>query len=78
MSRPVLIKTPIPTLDEVVKDLGMSKARRDSIIRIMQPDDVPSFLTRVREKEMNINRNASTERLADKGHGRAGKTRKSA
>ena len=36
MSRHVLITTPIPTLDEVVKDLGISKARRDSIIQIMK------------------------------------------
>jgi hypothetical protein len=78
MARPALIETPIPTLDEVVKDLGMSKARRDSIIRIMQPDDVPSFLTRVREKETSVNRNASTGRLAGKGHGGVGKTKKSA
>jgi len=35
MSKRVLIKTPILTLDEVVKDLGIGKARRDSIIQIM-------------------------------------------
>ena len=36
MSRQVLITTPIPTLDEVVKELGISKARRDSIIEIVK------------------------------------------
>jgi len=35
MNKPVLITTPIPTFDEVVKDLGISDERRDSIIRIM-------------------------------------------
>lgn len=35
MSRSVIITTPIPTLDEVAKDLGIGKARRDSLIRIM-------------------------------------------
>ncbi len=40
MRRRVLITTPIPTLDEVVKDLGIGKARRDSIIRIMSAGKV--------------------------------------
>ena len=38
MTRSVYITTPIPTLDEVAKDLGINKARKDSIIRIMQAD----------------------------------------
>jgi hypothetical protein len=35
MVHSVRITTPIPTLDEVAKDLGIGKARRDAIIRIM-------------------------------------------
>jgi hypothetical protein len=36
MSRRITITTPIPTLDEVVKDLGIGRARRDSILQIMK------------------------------------------
>jgi hypothetical protein len=35
MIRSVRITTPIPTLDEVAKDLGSGKARREAIVRIM-------------------------------------------
>jgi hypothetical protein len=38
MTRSVYITTPIPTLDEVAKDLGISKARKDSILRIMRAE----------------------------------------
>jgi hypothetical protein len=38
MARSVKITTPIPTLEEVAKDLGIGKVRQAAIIRIMNSD----------------------------------------
>jgi hypothetical protein len=39
MPRSVTISTPIPTLEEFGKSLGLSKRRQDSLLRLMRRDD---------------------------------------
>lgn len=39
MTRSVIVTTPIPTLEEFGKSLGISKARQKSIMRIMTVAD---------------------------------------
>jgi hypothetical protein len=39
MARSVHITTPIPTLEEFGKSLGISKSRQDSLIRLVKRDN---------------------------------------
>jgi hypothetical protein len=38
MARSVTISTPVPTLEEFGKSLGLSKSRRDSLLRLVRRD----------------------------------------
>jgi hypothetical protein len=38
MARSVTISTPVPTLEEFGKSLGLSKSRQDSLLRIVRRD----------------------------------------
>jgi len=46
MARSVQITTPIPTLKEFGKSLGLSKRRQDSLIRLVRGDKTSIGLTR--------------------------------
>jgi hypothetical protein len=39
MARSVTISTPIPTLEEFGKSLGLSKSRQNSLLRLVRRDD---------------------------------------
>jgi hypothetical protein len=38
MARSVTISTPVPTLEEFGKSLGLSKSRQDSLLRLVRRD----------------------------------------
>jgi hypothetical protein len=50
VARSVRITTPIPTLEEFGKSLGISKSRQDSLIRLVKRDSTSGrFVERDRE-----------------------------
>ncbi len=57
MARSVTISTPIPTLEEVGKSLGLNKDRRDSLLKLVHRDSVSGqFVTKKRNKVNGIAR----------------------
>jgi hypothetical protein len=44
MARSVTISTPVPTLEEFGKSLGLSKTRRDSLLKLVRRDSVTGRL----------------------------------
>jgi hypothetical protein len=47
MARSVTISTPVPTLDEFGKSLGLSKSRRDSLLKLVRRNSVSGrFVTK--------------------------------
>jgi hypothetical protein len=49
MARSVTISTPVPTLEEFGKSLGLSKTRRESLLRLVYRDSVSGqFVTKKR------------------------------
>jgi hypothetical protein len=49
MARSVHITTPIPTLEEFGKSLGLSKLRQDSLLRLVRRDSSGSITERRRD-----------------------------
>ena len=50
MARSVTISTPVPTLEEFGKSLGLSKTRQNSLLKLVRRDSVSgAFVTRRRD-----------------------------
>ena len=50
MARSVTISTPIPTIEEFGKSLGLSKRRQDSLLRLVRRDESASETVQLRDK----------------------------
>jgi hypothetical protein len=51
MARSVNITTPMPTLEEFGKSLGLSKRRQDSLLRLVRRDSVSGSFLNGRHKD---------------------------
>ena len=59
MARSVNITTPIPTLEEFGKSLGLSKVRQDSLLRLVRRDSTSGRFVDAHHRD---NRGANRER----------------
>ncbi len=67
MNRPVIVTTPIPTLEEFGKSLGLSKARQKALMQIvMGADSGVRQPASIFESRRNVSRGKGRSRVAAK------------
>ena len=63
MARSVNITTPMPTLEEFGKSLGLSKRRQDSLLRLVRRDSASGSFLNGRHKDSSKNSGIVRERV---------------